>query len=492
MSLGLHDRGGLSRVLSVCALLSLSWGCTLGPDFVRPKAPQADDYLTRTRLSQLAVSPQAPQFDRAQGSIPRWWESLGSAEINRLVERALAGNPTLASARAALERSKNALLAGQGVFYPQLGLGASGIRERAAPLQLGSPAPGSIFNLFTLTGSISYAIDLFGEKRRAVEGLAAQVDEQREVLRSAQLLLVANVVNTAIAQSAYRREIEITDQVLALQQEQLDLIRKQIRGGLAAASLEAALQQQSASTRATRHALAQRLDQAEHLLATLMGQSTESFSDEAPNLESLAIAGTLPLALPSRLVRQRPDIVAAEARIHQASAALGVATAVMLPEVSIGASAGLLSNRLPSLSAASERFWSEGSSASMSLFSGGAQWYGREAARQLLTAAEQDYQATVLAAMAQVADSLTALANDSAQLQAQLEARDAALENARLSRINYAGGLGAYLDTLSLEVAVLQSHSLWVQALAVRHQDAVALHTALGGGWDDAGGAGKP
>jgi NodT family efflux transporter outer membrane factor (OMF) lipoprotein len=189
------------------------------------------------------------------------------------------------------------------------------------------------------------------------------------------------------------------------------------------------------------------------------------------------------VSVPSDLVRQRPDILSAEEFLHAASANIGVATAAMFPSISLSATYGASGTSLGSLPAASGRFWSVGPSATVPIFQGGGLWYARKAAIDAFDAAQADYRQTVLAAFEQVADSLTALEHDAEALQAQVDAKQSAEENLSLVQANYRAGLVAFSDVLTADVQLNETTIGYLQAVAQRHQDTVALFVSLGGGW---------
>jgi len=229
--------------------------------------------------------------------------------------------------------------------------------------------------------------------------------------------------------------------------------------------------------------LAQKMNQAEHLLALLEGSTAAQTTLPAIALDSLQLPLQLPLSLPSELVRQRPDILAAEAQLHVASANIGVATAAMFPSLSLSANYGNAGSSLGNLLGRGEVFWSVGPSLTAPLFQGGSLRYKRNAAIDAYQAQLANYRTTVLTAFEQVADTLKALQHDAQALQAQLEARTAATDALALLQANYRAGLVAYIDVLSADVQLHNADIAYLQALAQRHQDTVALFVALGGGW---------
>lgn len=178
---------------------------------------------------------------------------------------------TLQAAQARLRQSQDTLMAGYGVFYPQLDARFGASRQRSTLAQQGLTNTGSIFNVLTLSGTISYTFDVFGGERRAIEGLQAQVENQTWLTQAAYLTLTANVVNTAIARAAYAAQIEATQQLIELQRQQLQSTEVQVRSGTSPYSATLSLQSLIASNEALLPALQQKVSQAEHLLATLEG-----------------------------------------------------------------------------------------------------------------------------------------------------------------------------------------------------------------------------
>ena len=464
--------------------MALIGGCTVGPDFVRPAPPESARY-TREAAATNAISADGQSQHLVSGAvlIADWWKLFKSKRLDAVVRQAIANSPTLQSSEARLRQSQDNLLAGYGVFFPQVAVGADVRRERTAPSQQGAPASGSIFNLLTLSGTISYTLDVFGGERRAVEGLQAQADYQRYENKAAYLTLSANVVNTCIARAAYEAQIRVTEQLIDLESQQLHLTEVQVRAGTTPYANVLSVRSVIAANQALLAPLRQKLSQAEHLLATLEGVEPSMVTLPDIALAKLALPSDLPVSLPSELVRQRPDILSSEAQMHVASANIGVATASMFPSFSLNATYGAAGTSMGNLPAASGRFWSIGPSATIPVFQGGSLWYGRKAAIAAWQQSQASYRQIVLAAFAQVADSLKALEHDAESLQAQVEAQRAADEALKLLQVNYRAGLVAYLDVLAADVQVHTATFAYLQAVAHRHQDTVGLFVALGGGW---------
>ena len=468
--------------IAVAAAALLAASCAVGPDFVHPALPSVHEYAPETADDVASGVVPAVRYLDASTVPADWWRMLGSNEIDGIVAQALANSPTLASAQATLRQSENARRAGYGVFMPQVGVQVAGSRQRSNPLLDGSAAPSSIFNLFTLTGTVSYVLDLFGAERRRVEALGAEVDYARESARAAYLTLTANVVNAAIARAAYAEEIVANRELIAAAVAQLDLAQVQFAAGTASYASVAALQAQVAALKATLPPLLQHEEQSAHLLSMLAGRAPGEWVPPVVPFDSLAAPTDLPLVVPSDLVRQRPDIRAAEAQLHEASATVGVATASLFPAISLSGELGSAANRWAGLPSPQGKFWSGGVDVSQPVFQGGTLWYTRRAALDA-QASLQNYRGVVLQAFDQVAESLRALEHDGEAVAANAEADRAAREAFELAQTNYEAGTADYLAVL---IALQQSQAArlgYIQAKAQRMQDTVALLVALGGDW---------
>lgn len=474
------------------ALLISLVGCAVGPDFVRPTPPPVDRYTQGAEpTATIPADGQAQHFAKGATVPADWWRLFNSAKLDAVIDDAFAGNQNLQAAQASLRQSQDYLRAGYGVFFPQLDASFNATRQKFSPARLGSSSPGSIFNLFTLSATVSYALDVFGGERRAIEGLQAQEDVQRATVLGTYLTLSGNIVNTIVAQAAYREQIKATEQIIGLQQEQIGITETQVRAGTVPYANVLSLQSQLTSSEALLPPLKQKLSQPEHLLATLVGRAPAEWTPPQIDLSDLTLPGVLPITLPSELVRQRPDILAAEAQLHSAGTEIGVATAAMFPSFSLNGSYGQNSTSMNGLFKSRGNFWSLGADVTAPLFHGGTLWFKRKAALEGYQRAAAGYRQTVLGAFAQVADTLRALEHDAEALHAQSQALKTAQEALRLYQANYQAGIVNYLQILFANGQYHQARIGYLQVQAQRLQDTVALFMALGGGWRDAGEAGQ-
>jgi NodT family efflux transporter outer membrane factor (OMF) lipoprotein len=456
----------------------------VGPTFHRPQAPPVTQYSNGADPAvTVAAQGTAQQFNRGAAVAADWWQLFHSSQLDAVITEAIAHNPGLVAAQASLRASQHSLRSGYGIFFPTIDADAGATRERYSLINLGENVPSSLFNIFTLSASVSYALDVFGGQRRLVEELRAEVDVAHANERATYLALAANIVNTVIAEAAYRAEIEATQQLIELQKEQVGIAKVQAQAGTVPYSNVLSLQSQLASYEATIPQLEQKWVQSDDLLAALAGHTPAEWKAPPVRLEDLTLPGTLPVSLPSDLVRQRPDILAAEATAHAASANIGVATAAMLPSITLSGGLGAATNSTSNLFPANGRSWSVGAEATAPLFQGGTLWYKRKVAIDDYDQAMALYRQTVLAAFEQVADTLRGLDHDAAILLAEDEALSIAAEALHLVQANYEAGIATYLDVLNADSQFHQAKIADLQATAVRYQDTVALFAALGGGW---------
>jgi NodT family efflux transporter outer membrane factor (OMF) lipoprotein len=431
----------------------------------------------------VSADGQAQTFEAGGQVAQDWWQLFRSPQLDAVVKEAVAENRNLQAALARLRQSQEILRAGYGVFFPQFQGSFTAQREKFSPVQFGSGLQGSTFNLFTATAAVTYILDVWGGQRRAVENLAAQVDYQKYTAMAANHTLLGNVVNTAIAGAAYRAEIEATEKLIGLQQEQVRLTENQAKAGIVPYANVVSLQAQLAATEATLPPLRQNLNKTEHLLAALVGRTPAQWSPPVFNLAGFNLPRELPVTLPSELVRQRPDILAAEAQVHGATANIGVATAALLPSFTLSADIGKNITDITKLFGNAGTFWSFGAGVVQPLLKGGTLWFQRKATLEAYQASLADYQQVVVSAFQQVADTLKALEHDAQLLKAQAEGLRAAQQALDLVQANYGAGLVNYLQVIIANSQYQQAKLGYIQAQALRLQDTAALFVAVGGGW---------
>jgi NodT family efflux transporter outer membrane factor (OMF) lipoprotein len=471
--------------VSICAMLCI--GCAVGPDFKRPRSPNTNQYTTQplpTRTAATdAVAGAAQDFALGTELPAQWWTLYRSTALNALVEQALKANPTVQSAQAALRQAHENMLAAWGVLVPALDASGSVERERISGAEFGQGVPSALFDLYNASVNVSYGLDIFGGSRRELEGLRAQTNYQRYVLEATYLTLASNVVTTAIAEASLRAQIAATEQLVEASGQHLAVVKKQQRLGGASAADVLAQRAELAQDQTTLPNLRDQLDRQRTLLATLLGRLPNDQPEAAFQLTDLHLPESLPVSLPSQLVTQRPDVRQQEELLHQASAQIGVATANMLPQITLSGSYGGSSTSSNGLFSVANRTWSVSAGLTQPLFHGGQLLHQRRASVAAYDEAAAQYRETVLTAFRNVADSLRALTGDADTLNAQNEAEQTAAASLTLTERQYVLGAVSFLTLLNAQRTERQARILLIQAQAARYADTAALFQALGGGW---------
>lgn len=328
---------------------------------------------------------------------------------------------------------------------------------------------------------MSYVPDLFGGNRRQVESLQALADANRYEYDAAYLTLIANVVSAAIQEAGLRAQIEATQQVISLERESLGVMRQELDLGAIAESDVLAQDAALAQIETTLPPLQKSLDQQHDLLAALTGRLPGDAPISQIELDQLALPAEIPIGVPSQLVERRPDVRAAEAQLHAATAAVGVAIANMLPQITLSGAIGNVATQTNQIFAGSTEFWTLGASLSQTLFQGGTLYHRERAARAGVDIAGAQYRAAVLTAFQNVADALRALTSDGDAVRAQERAYTVATDSLAIVRQQFDLGAVSYVALLNAQQTYQQAIIGRAQALTNRYADTAALYQALGG-----------
>jgi NodT family efflux transporter outer membrane factor (OMF) lipoprotein len=488
---------------AIMTALSLP-GCAVGPDFVRPPAPEGAGYASGkfSPVTQSAAAAGGASQRLVSGrDVPgEWWRLFRSKQITALVTEAVENHPNIAAAEAALRQARETTEADVGSFFPSATLTQSVQRTQMTTAQFGgfsqnssavsgSPSSSSggptalIYTLHNSNVAVSFTPDVFGKTARTVEGDFAAAEYQRYQLEATYLALTTNVVTAAIADSSYAWQIKVTRELVAAYQKQLDILQKRFELGAVSAADVVSEKALVAQAQATLPPLEKARAQTRNQLMAYLGRFPNTDKGEAIDIEHLHLPRDLPLSLPSNLVRQRPDVLSAEAQLHQASANVGVATANMLPQLTLTGNGGSQAPNLAQLFLPQTSVYNLATQLSGQAFDAGRLFHQREAKLAALQQAEAQYRVTVINALQNVADALQAIKHDAATLRAQVAAEKAAAESLDISQAQYAAGSTTYPTVLNAAQTLLNARLNRVQAQAARFSDTAALLQALGGGW---------
>ena len=462
-------------------------GCAVGPNYHRPPLSPAAGYGSATS----PVS-EAPQLQLGGDVSAEWWRTFHCAALDALVAEALNNNQTITAARAALKAAHETVLAQKGYYFPSIQGSIQPSRQHFAETLASPTASGdSLYTLTTSELSISYTPDVFGSNRRQVENLVALEEAQRFELAAARTTLANNVVAAAVQDASLRAQIDATNLIISDQQHILTSLRRQFQLGQASQADIAAQEALLAQSEATLPPLQKQFEINRDLLAALVGRTPSEPPSATFQLSDFASPGELPMSLPARLVAQRPDVRMAEAQLHAASAAIGVAVAARLPNLDIEGAVGSSTLGLGVSLSNNATFWSVAANLVQPIFEGGTLLHRQRSAEAAYDQAKAQYETTVVGAFQNTADTLHAIEQDSATAAAQARARAAASHSLRIAEQQLGLGDISPVVLMGAEQAEAQARLALAQAQASQYQDVAALFQALGGGWWNQSGAGK-
>lgn len=452
--------------------------CTVGPDFQAPAPPQVGGYA--------GMGDAGPPSDqrvalgaRIQGD---WWSAFKSQPLDDVVKLALSGNQDVEAARRRMSAAEEEVNAAEGALLPQVSLGATAGyqkygRSLFGPLNFSIPP----FAYYTVGPSVSFPLDLFGGQKRAVEEKKALLEYQGFELDAAYQSLIAHVAAEALALASARAQLDTLNGIIADDERNVALVESAITGGSGTRVQLVSAQSQLAEDRALLPDLRQQEAVARHALSILTGKAPAEWSPPEFALSDFTLPAEIPASLPSELVHRRPDIEAAEAELHAASAAIGVATANLYPNLTLTANTTQQALTPGGLFDSIGNAYAVAANLTQPLFSGGRLSAERRAAIDNYQAALAVHRQTVLTAFGDVADRLQALANDADRLHAQAAAADTAAQSLDLARRSYEAGNSGILDVIDAERRNAQAQLGLARATAQRLMDTAELYLALGG-----------
>jgi NodT family efflux transporter outer membrane factor (OMF) lipoprotein len=474
-------------LLLICAgFLS---ACAVGPNFKQPDAPKTKSYTEKPLSQKLTAAPGVPgggpqEFAEGSDIGAQWWTLYKSPELDALIKKALEQNPNLGAADAALRAAQenvSAQIGGQ--YFPAVSVGGAATRQLQPSAIYGLPYGSDTYNLYNTSVNVTYKLDVFGGARRAVEGARAQAEVAQFQLEGAYLSLTANVVTSAVKEAALRAQMQATEEILKAQINLAEVTEKQLKIGTVNKVDLTSQQTLVASSQVDLFNYERNLAFARNQLALLVGELPSNANIAKFDLSNLHLPEKLPLSIPSSLVRQRPDVRAAEAQLKAQNAFVGVATANLLPQFNITGSIGSAALTSAALFGPNSALWSIGGGILQPLFQGGQLLAQRRGAIANYEQAAFQYQATVLNAFQEVANALRALETGAQGLKAASDAERYAYETLDLVQQQYKLGTASYLAVLYYQNQYQQAKVKSVAAQATRFSDTAALFAALGGGW---------
>lgn len=461
--------------------LLLTSGCmTVGPNFKAPAPPSAKAGYATDGGSRAAL---------AEGPDARWWTAFGSQQLDAFVAQALTGNHSLAASRATLEKARDQIAAVAGRELPQVDASARAEHQRVNLAAFGFSGIGGqtisnpVFDLYSVGGGVSYDLDLFGKNRRALEQVEAEAEAQTRATEAAHLVIAGRVVSQVLAIAAFNDRIETENKLLAEDERNVKLTQARKDAGAGTLVEVLSAKGQLASDRASLPALEQQLAEGRAMLAVLLGITPAELGQTDFGLNDFVLPASVPVALPSALVHKRPDILEAEARLHAAVAGVGVATANLYPDITLGATTMQGSSALGSIASGRFNAFDIFAGVTAPIFHGGTLKANKRGAEAEARAAAAQYQQVVTEAFGQVSGLLSALDSDSRALAAQHEASQIADRSLYLSRRSFQVGNSGILQVLDASRSFQRARLALLDARIQQYQNVAQLYVATAGGW---------
>jgi len=468
------------KTMMLSCALSLG-GCAAGPDFTRPTPPSATRYTAESLLGESVSSDdQLQHIALGQNIEGAWWTLFRSDAIDQLVTQAVEHNRTLTASMATLAQAQELALARAGSRYPQVDLTGGAGRQQYGKEFLG-PIGIPPFTYFAVGPTVSYALDYTGGVARSVEQQYALAEVERHQLDAAYLTVTGQAVMQTLMIASVHAQIATIETILAQDRDNLRLVQTAFDSGSVAREDVVSAQSQIANDMTLLPPLRQELGRARHALSVVLGRAPAGELPDGMDLAQITLPLQVPVSLPSELAHRRPDILAAEARLHAATSAVGVAQSNLYPKIQLTASVGEQSLKADQLFDRASNAWSIMAGLTAPVFDGGTLRAEKRAAVDAMRASAATYEQTVLEAFAQVADLLEGLDHDAEQLDAQDHAQQAAQSSLELSRTSYKEGNAGVLQVLDAERSYQQARLGYVRAVAQRYLDTVQLFLALGG-----------
>jgi NodT family efflux transporter outer membrane factor (OMF) lipoprotein len=461
------------------AVATLLAGCAVGPDFNRPEPPHAEQYVAPKTSETSAAGRQEVLLGESPAT--EWWHFFQSYALNQIVERALANNRRLTAEQWSLAQSQELVSAKAGERWPQIEGSAGTGRQKYGSQFLGPLPKPPPFTYFSVGATVSYSLDLTGGLTRSIEQQNALAQYQQHQVEAAQLMVTGNAVNQALEVASLRAQIATVETLLDRDRENLQLVQLAFEAGSVSRLDVVSAQSQLASDTTLLSPLRQQLAEARHALALTVGAAPADPSLPDLDLAQLTLPAQLPVSLPSELARRRPDILSAEAQLHAATAAVGVATSNLYPHIDLTGTTGQQAISSGALFDKASNVWTLIGGLVTPIFDGGTLRAEKRAAIDAMRSSGALYEHTVLTAFSQVADSLEALDNGADQLRAQANAEAAARDTVTMTRQSYNEGNVGVLQVLDAERRYQQARLGYVRAQAQRYMDTAQLMLALGG-----------
>ena len=474
-----------TRLLPCAVLAALVAGCAVGPNFLTPEGPAEANYLVGRGPNGANGDSVAGRKIEPGADIPtEWWEVFRSRKLSGLIRDGLTHNADAGAAEAALRVAQANARAQRGALFPVVGAGFDANRQKISTIvSSGVTSNAELYSLHTGQVTVSFVPDIWGGTRRQIESAEALAEMQFFQREGTYLTLASNIALAAVEEARLLGQIAVLRRSIELQSQLLGILKKQNDEGQIAMTDVVAQESAVAQAKLLLVPVEKQFAQQHNLIAQLTGRLPSAVPVTHFQLSSFTLPRKLPLSLPADLVRQRPDIRAAEASLRSANAQIGVAIANRLPQITLTGNAGSTAASLSQLFSPGTGMWMIAGSLAQTVFDAGTLQNRQVAAEAAAAQAVEQYRGVVLAAFRNVADVLRALQADARAIDAAVAAERSSSRYIELVRKQVELGQVNIAVLITAQQAYLQSSLARVDAQAARLSDTVALFQALGGGW---------
>ncbi|NDB69390.1 MAG: efflux transporter outer membrane subunit, partial [Methylocystaceae bacterium] len=510
-ALSLRSRAFAQFYVFISLAFTLS-ACAVGPNFVAPEPPDVERF-TKEDLKSIETAKGSLALNIGRDVPERWWETFHNKKLNRIIINAINHNQTLEAAEASIRVAYFNAEAQKGFFLPQISLSPGGsanldsnkfanivlnqklltqsypnpasvLTNIAVPSTTAVPPPWS-YRLITPAANLAYTPDVWGKIRRTVEALEAQQDIARYQLEAAYLTMTSNVALTAIMEASLRSQYEAIERVIAIEHEALEMMRTQLKVGWASEADVLAQEALYAQAKQLLPPIQKQIALARNLLTALEGEYSTAQSSDVFKLSELRLPKNVPVSLPSKFVRQRPDVRAAEANMHMAAAQIGIAIGARLPEFNLSGAGGASAYHFEYVFMQGTQFYNILGNATTPIFQGFTLLNQQKAAEANFDEAAALYRSTVVQAFQDVADMLRSLQADSESVKAAIYSEEVAHRQLEILRAELKIGSVSVLMLLNAQNNYMMATVSRIQAEGNQLADVAGLFMALGGGWSD-------
>lgn len=471
---------GQRTAWAVCAA-SVLFGCSVGPNYVRPTTEPPSAYKEAVPFKQAEPRDQEPRGP--------WWMVFKDPKLDALLSQVEVSNQTIKAAEARVREARALTQAARAALFPLVSANASATRSGSGggtgnSISNTTGPSGGVRNNYNVALDVSWEVDLWGRVRRTIEASEATAQASVADLEAAKLLAQAQLAEDYFLLRVQDAQIRLLNDTVEAYQRSLQLTRNQYAVGVAARADVAQAETQLKSTQAQSIDAGVQRTQLEHAIAVLLGKAPADFSVTAEIVPTEF--PPIPPGIPSELLERRPDIAGAERRAAAANAQIGVAEAAFFPDLTLSATGGFQSSVLSQLFSLPSRYWSLGPALAQTIFDAGLR--RAQTAQAIATYDENvaNYRQTVLTGFQEVEDNLAALRILEQEAAVQDEAVKAARESLAITLNQYRAGTANYLAVVIVQATALANERAALTILGRRLTASVALIQALGGGWNAA------